>query len=141
MQRFYTAIIEKASKGYGVFFPDLPGCTSFGETVEKAAANAFVAAQAHAALAGEYGEKLPAPRAPDQIPAERGARSARPHGEGTVAHAVRRDCASGNVSRSDDRTVFWPRASGDPEAENRKAEIAERSLYSLAFCGNVWCAN
>jgi len=60
MQRFYTAIIEKASKGYGVFFPDLPGCTSFGETVEKAAANAFVAAQAHAALAGEYGEKLPA---------------------------------------------------------------------------------
>jgi predicted RNase H-like HicB family nuclease len=72
MQRFYTAIIEKASKGYGVFFPDLPGCTSFGETVEKAAANAFVAAQAHAALAGEYGEKLPAPRAPDQIPADPG---------------------------------------------------------------------
>jgi predicted RNase H-like HicB family nuclease len=70
MQRFYTAIIEKASKGYGVFFPDLPGCTSFGETVEKAAANAFVAAQAHVALAGEYGEKLPAPRAPDQIPAD-----------------------------------------------------------------------
>lgn len=70
MQRFYTAIIEKASKGYGVFFPDLPGCTSFGDTVEKAAANAFVAAQAHAALAGEYGEELAAPRAPDQIPTD-----------------------------------------------------------------------
>jgi predicted RNase H-like HicB family nuclease len=68
MQRFYTAIIEKAKDGFGVFFPDLPGCTSFGETVEKAAANAYVAVQAHVALAAEYGDKLPAPRAPDQIP-------------------------------------------------------------------------
>ncbi len=70
MQRFYVAIIEKARDGFGVFFPDLPGCTSFGETIEKAAANAFMAAQTHAALADEYGEKLAAPRAPDQIPAD-----------------------------------------------------------------------
>ena len=59
MQRFYTAIIEKAADGFGVFFPDLPGCTSFGETVEQAAANAYVAAQAHIALSQEYGDILP----------------------------------------------------------------------------------
>jgi hypothetical protein len=41
MQRFYTAIVEKAKNGFGVFFPDLPGCTSFGRTVEEAAANAY----------------------------------------------------------------------------------------------------
>jgi predicted RNase H-like HicB family nuclease len=72
MQRFYTAIIERAKDGFGVFFPDLPGCTSFGKTVEQAAANAFVAAQAHVALSQEYGDAIPAARAPDAIPAERG---------------------------------------------------------------------
>lgn len=72
MQRFYTAIIEKAKDGFGVFFPDLPGCTSFGKTVEDAAANAYIAAQAHVALSREYGDTIPEPRAPDAIPTERG---------------------------------------------------------------------
>jgi len=67
MQQFYVAIIEKARQGYGVFFPDLPGCTSFGATVSEAAKNAYVAAQAHAALTQEYGEKLSAARSPDEI--------------------------------------------------------------------------
>src|ERR1041384_7997530 len=70
MQRFYVAIIEKARGGYGVFFPDLPGCTSFGPTIAKAAENALVAAQAHAALTKEYGEKLPLPREPQQVVAD-----------------------------------------------------------------------
>ena len=72
MQRFYTAIIEKASDGFGVFFPDLPGCTSFGRTVEEAASNAYTAAQAHVALSQEYGDAISEARAPDAIPAERG---------------------------------------------------------------------
>jgi predicted RNase H-like HicB family nuclease len=72
MQRFYTAIIEKAKDGFGVFFPDLPGCTSFGASVEKAAAKAYSAAQAHVALLSEYGDPIPEPRATDEIPAERG---------------------------------------------------------------------
>jgi len=72
MQRFYTAIIEKAKDGFGVFFPDLPGCTSFGKTVEDAAANAYTAAQAHVALSLEYGDVIPEPRATDALPAERG---------------------------------------------------------------------
>jgi predicted RNase H-like HicB family nuclease len=68
MQQFYLAIIEKGRGGYGVFFPDLPGCTSFGATLSEAAKNAFVAAQAHAALTQEYGESLPEPRPPEEIP-------------------------------------------------------------------------
>ena len=67
MQQFYVAIIEKARGGFGVFFPDLPGCTSFGPTIAKAAENAYVAAQAHAALTQEYGEELPQARTPEQI--------------------------------------------------------------------------
>ena len=72
MQLFYTAIIEKASGGYGVFFPDLPGCTSFGKSIEEAASNAYVAAQAHAAISEEHGEEVPLPRAPDRIDREPG---------------------------------------------------------------------
>lgn len=72
MQRFYVAVIEKAKGGYGVFFPDLPGCTSFGKTVAEAAENAYVAAQAHAALTQKYGEDLPEPRSPEKIARERG---------------------------------------------------------------------
>ena len=72
MQRFYTAIIEKAKDGFGVFFPDLPGCTSFGRTVEEAASNAYTAAQAHVAVSQEYGDTIPDPRATDDIPTERG---------------------------------------------------------------------
>ena len=32
MARYYPAIIEPASEGYGVYFPDVPGCTSAGAT-------------------------------------------------------------------------------------------------------------
>jgi predicted RNase H-like HicB family nuclease len=59
MQQPYVAIIEKGLDGYGVFFPDLPGLTSFGATVGEAAANAAVAAQGHAATLAELGEELP----------------------------------------------------------------------------------
>ena len=51
----------------GVQFPDLGGCTSLGPTIAKAAENAYVAAQAHAALTQEYGEQLPEARTPEQI--------------------------------------------------------------------------
>jgi|SRR6185312_8695911 len=70
MPQFYVAIIEKTRGGFGVFFPDLPGCTSFGPTIAKAAENAYVAAQAHAALTQEYGEDLPKARPPEQIAAD-----------------------------------------------------------------------
>jgi predicted RNase H-like HicB family nuclease len=70
--RFYTAIIEKAKDGYGMFFPDMPGCISFGKTVEQAAANAYSAAQAHVALSREYGDPIAKPRPTDAIPAGKG---------------------------------------------------------------------
>ena len=53
-------------------FSGPPGCTSFGRSVEEAAANAYTAAQAHVALSQEYGDTIPEARATDAIPAERG---------------------------------------------------------------------
>jgi predicted RNase H-like HicB family nuclease len=64
---YYPAIIEPASEGYGVFFPDVPGCTSAGATVQEAALNATVALQAHLDLAAEHSEAIPTPSELDAI--------------------------------------------------------------------------
>jgi predicted RNase H-like HicB family nuclease len=67
MARYYPAIIEPALDGYGVFFPDVPGCTSAGATVQEAARNAEEALQAHLDLAAEHHETIPAPSELDAI--------------------------------------------------------------------------
>ena len=46
--QFYRALIvqdegEEPQHGYGAVFPDLPGCTTSGDTVEEAYENAFEA--------------------------------------------------------------------------------------------------
>ncbi len=70
MVKFYIAIIERAKSGYGVFFPDIPGCTSAGATIHEAAANAEAALQGHLTLNLEHGEALPEPTALDAIAAD-----------------------------------------------------------------------
>lgn len=58
----YIAIIEAGDgPGFGVFFPDLPGCTSAGDTLEEAGRNAQVALNLHLASMIEHGDALPAP--------------------------------------------------------------------------------
>ena len=67
--RHYLAIIEGDAKtGYSVFFPDLPGCTSGGDTLEEAELNAKEALAGHIALMTEGGEKLPKPSRLDDLP-------------------------------------------------------------------------
>jgi predicted RNase H-like HicB family nuclease len=67
--RHYPAIIEGDAKtGYSVFFPDLPGCTSGGDTLQEAALNAEEALAGHAALLREGGEELPEPSRLDDLP-------------------------------------------------------------------------
>jgi predicted RNase H-like HicB family nuclease len=57
---YYPAIIETDDTGgYSVFFPDLPGCTSVGETIEEAFEGAIEAAALYAEVALERG---PIPR-------------------------------------------------------------------------------
>lgn len=60
----YPAIIEKGGDGFGVFFPDLPGCTSAGDTIEEATENAAVAVELYL----EDMEDWPAPTALDKVP-------------------------------------------------------------------------
>ena len=65
--RFYPALIERAADGggFGVVFPDLPGCVSAGATVQEAAANAAEALALHIEGMAEDGDPIPEPSAPD----------------------------------------------------------------------------
>lgn len=58
----YLAILEPASDGgYGVYFPDLPGCISYGKTIEEAQIMASEAAGLHIYGMESDNELLPEP--------------------------------------------------------------------------------
>ncbi|MBR0456515.1 MAG: type II toxin-antitoxin system HicB family antitoxin [Firmicutes bacterium] len=58
----YLAVIEPNGKGqYGVYFPDLPGCASFGNNYEEAFKNAHEALNLHYYGMKEDGEAIPDP--------------------------------------------------------------------------------
>lgn len=64
---YFPAIIEGPGPDYCVFFPDLDGCTSAGDTVQEAALNAEEALRGHIELMVEDGEPIPEPRPLDTI--------------------------------------------------------------------------
>jgi len=60
----YVAIVEEAGsdKAIGLWFPDLPGCFSAGDTVDEALLNASEAVSLYAESLAKEGKPLPAPR-------------------------------------------------------------------------------
>ena len=60
----YVAIIEDAgpNRAVGVWFPDLPGCFSAGDSLDEAVSNASSAVTLYAEVLEEAGEVLPPPR-------------------------------------------------------------------------------
>ncbi len=57
----YLAVLEPDNDGYGVFFPDLPGCVSYGNNLEEAQINAKEALELHVYGLEKESEKLPEP--------------------------------------------------------------------------------
>lgn len=57
----YLAVLEPSSGGYGVFFPDLPGCISAGANIVEAQQNAREALELHIYGMEKDGDALPAP--------------------------------------------------------------------------------
>ena len=56
----YLAVCESAgAKGYGVYFPDLPGCISYGDDLAEAQANAKEALELHIYGMQVDGDKIP----------------------------------------------------------------------------------
>ncbi|MBR1636212.1 MAG: type II toxin-antitoxin system HicB family antitoxin [Lachnospiraceae bacterium] len=56
----YFAVLEPSENGgYGIFFPDLPGCYSYAESLEEASAMAEEAASLHVYGLEEDGDPVP----------------------------------------------------------------------------------
>lgn len=59
----YAAIVEEEEgKAVGVWFPDLPGCISAGDTLDEAMENAAEALELWAGAMIESGKTIPPPR-------------------------------------------------------------------------------
>lgn len=57
----YLAVFEPIKTGYSVYFPDLPGCTSYGEGFEEAQRQAVDALELHIYGMEKDGDKIPVP--------------------------------------------------------------------------------
>jgi predicted RNase H-like HicB family nuclease len=67
----YVAYLRKEPGSiYGVEFPDLPGCTSAGKSLEEAKAMAAEALAGHVAVLQEMGELVPPASTLDQLAAD-----------------------------------------------------------------------
>lgn len=64
----YVAIVEKdPGSAFGVWFPDVEGCFSAGETLAEAAANAALALRQHAEALESAGRPVAAARPLDEV--------------------------------------------------------------------------
>lgn len=57
----YLGVVELGEKGFGVFFPDIPGCVSAGDSLFEAMENGEQALAAHIELLAQEGEEVPEP--------------------------------------------------------------------------------
>ncbi|SNS52789.1 Predicted nuclease of the RNAse H fold, HicB family [Sphingomonas laterariae] len=67
---YYPAIIERAGDTFSVFFPDLKGLASAGDTIHEAAIAAEEALGVHLLAMAEHKEDIPAPSELDAIEAD-----------------------------------------------------------------------
>ena len=67
----YIAFVHKEPDScYGVSFPDVPGCTSAGDTLDEALTNAVDALSGQVHIMEADGDKIPAPRSLEEIAAD-----------------------------------------------------------------------
>ena len=68
----FPAVVEKAGNNYGVYFPDVPGCVSTGETVNEALYLAKEGLAIHLLAMERDGEEIPEPSDVSSIKIEEG---------------------------------------------------------------------
>ena len=121
---FYPAIIERSETGYSVFFPDLPGCTSAGSSVNQAALNAEEALAGYLLVSEQYGDVIPDPSELDAIPADKEVDE--------VARLLVRGERSGKSIRINITIDEGLLAAIDRIATNRSGFLAEAARVALA---------
>ncbi len=63
-KRVYFGVIEASSDGYGIYFPDFPGCVSGGDDLEHLARMAHEGLQLHIEAMVADGDAIPEPSTP-----------------------------------------------------------------------------
>jgi predicted RNase H-like HicB family nuclease len=64
----YVAVIEKEpDSAFGVWFPDVEGCFSAGDTLDEAVSNAAAALRQHAEAMESSGRRVPPARSIDEV--------------------------------------------------------------------------
>ena len=77
MSPHYVAVIEKdADSAFGVWFPDVEGCFSAGDTLDEAVANAAAALRQHVEALESAGRPVPKARAVDKVMRDKDVRAA-----------------------------------------------------------------
>ena len=66
----YVSFIHRDNAGYGVSFPDFPGCVSVGDSVDDAVHRGCEALAFHVEGLRDDGERIPQPRSIDAIKAD-----------------------------------------------------------------------
>ena len=66
--RYYPALITPETAGFNVVFPDLPGCVTAGNDIQRAAESAAEALSLHVEGMVAEGLPLPSPSPPNLIP-------------------------------------------------------------------------
>src|SRR5882762_4703480 len=114
----YIALIDGKAGAYGVVFPDLPGCTAMGKTMDEALAKAAEALRDWAEVTEEGGGKVPRPRALEALRRDADVKAALSSGAGlAMVPLVRETGKPVKANLSIDSGVL---AAMDEEAERRK---------------------
>ena len=66
----YVSFIHRDKAGYGISFPDFPGCVTVGDTVDDAIRHGSEALAFHVEGLAQDGEAIPEPRTIDAIKAD-----------------------------------------------------------------------
>ena len=66
----YISFIHRDEAGFGVSFPDFPGCVSVGDTIDDAVREGSQALAFHVEGLMDDGEAIPSPRSIDAIKAD-----------------------------------------------------------------------
>ena len=121
---YYPAVIDRSASGFGVTFPDFPGCVANGASPNEAALNAEAALALHVQSMAKDGDALPVPSSLDDIEEVEGADD--------VARILVRVEAPAKVTRvlvSIDEGLL---RAIDAVASNRSAWIADAARARLA---------
>lgn len=120
----YPAIVEHTDNGFSVFFPDLPGCTSAGATIQEAALNAEDALTGHLLVSAQYGDAVADPTPLDQL-----------ESDPEVAEAARILVRAERPGKSMRLNITLDEglvAAIDRVAKNRSGFLAEAARHELA---------